>query len=110
MLDLYKYSKKNFFYNFIIERLLKIDVHLLKKDFLYIDNIDLGFEENIFYEYYKNNPTTQWVGNKGERDHYQSNHDLQKNYNFKKPVKVLERYLNKKIKKKNNTNKNDWPI
>ena len=100
MLDLYKYSKKNFFYNFIIERLLKIDVHLLKKDFLYIDNIDLGFEENIFYEYYKNNPTTQWVGNKGERDHYQSNHDLQKNYNFKKPVKVLERYLNKKIKKK----------
>ena len=47
-IDLYKYSKKNFFYNFIIERLLKIDVHLLKKDFLYIDNIDLGFKENFF--------------------------------------------------------------
>ena len=54
-LDLYRYSKKNVFYNFIIEKLLKIDVQLLRKEFLYIDNIDLGFKEEIFYEYYTMN-------------------------------------------------------
>ena len=38
------------------------------------------------------------VGNIGERDHYQSNHNLQSKDEFYRPVKKLENFLNKKIK------------
>ena len=99
-LDLYKYSKKNLFYKFLIKKILRINVELLKKDFLHFDNIDLEFKESFFYEYYKKNPTTDWVGNIDERDHYQSNHNLQSKDEFYKPVRKLESFLNKKIKEK----------
>ena len=99
-LDLYKYSKKNLFYKFLIKKILRINVELLKKDFLHFDNIDLEFKESFFYEYYKKNPTTDWVGNINERDHYQSNHNLQSKDEFYKPVRKLESFLNKKIKEK----------
>lgn len=99
-LDLYKYSKKNLFYKILIKKILRINVELLKKDFLHFDNIDLEFKESFFYEYYKKNPTTDWVGNIDERDHYQSNHNLQSKDEFYKPVRKLESFLNKKIKEK----------
>ena len=99
-LDLYKYSKKNLVYKFLIKKILRINVELLKKDFLHFDNIDLEFKESFFYEYYKKNPTTDWVGNINERDHYQSNHNLQSKDEFYKPVRKLESFLNKKIKEK----------
>ena len=99
-LDLYKYSKKNLVYKFLIKKILRINVELLKKDFLHFDNIDLEFKESFFYEYYKKNPTTDWVGNIDERDHYQSNHNLQSKDEFYKPVRKLESFLNKKIKEK----------
>ena len=99
-LDLYKYSKKNLVYKFLIKKILRINVELLKKDFLHFDNIDLEFKESFFYEYYKKNSTTDWVGNIDERDHYQSNHNLQSKDEFYKPVRKLESFLNKKIKEK----------
>ena len=99
-LDLYKYSKKNLVYKFLIKKILRINVELLKKDFLHFDNIDLEFKESFFYEYYKKNPTTDWVGNINERDHYQSNHNLQSKDEFYKPVRKLESFLNRKIKEK----------
>jgi len=99
-IDLYKYSKKNFLYKILIEKILRINVDLLKKDFLHYDNIDLEFKESFFYEYYKKIPTTDWGGNIDQRDHYQSNHNLQSIDEFYKPVKKLENFLNKKIKEK----------
>ena len=99
-IDLYKYSKRNFFYKFLIKKILRINVDLLKKEFLHFDNIDLEFKESFFYEYYKKNPITYWSNNIDKKHHYQSNHNLQLKDEFYKPVKKLEGYLNKKIKKK----------
>ena len=99
-LDLYKYSKKNLFYKFLIKKILRINVELLKKDFLHFDNIDLEFKESFFYDYYKKNPTPYWGGSIGKKEHYQSNHDLQLKDEFYKPVRKLESFLNRKIKEK----------
>ena len=48
MIDLFKYAKKNIFYKFLIKKILRVNVDLLKKEFLHFDNIDLEFKESFF--------------------------------------------------------------
>jgi len=98
MIDIYKYSKKNSLYNFFITKVLNINVDRLTLPFFNKENIDLEFNEFFFYDYCKKHPITKWGGGLESRDCYQSNHDLQKFIDFKKPIKILENFLNKKIK------------
>ena len=99
MIDLFKYSNRNKFFNFIIKQILKLDNKNLSKPFFYKKNINLEFDNDFFYDYLNDNKITKWSGqNPGE--HYQSNHDLQKLDNLKKSIKLLEKYLNTEIKGK----------
>ena len=99
MIDLFKYSNRNKFFNFIIQKIFKLDNKNLSKPFFYKKNINLEFNNDFFYDYLNNNKITKWGGqNSGE--HYQSNHDLQKLDNLKKSIKLLEKYLNTEIKGK----------
>jgi hypothetical protein len=99
VIDLFKYSNRNKFFSFIIQNILKLDNKNLSKPFFYKKNINLEFNNDFFYDYLNNNKITKWSGqNPGE--HYQSNHDLQKLKTLKKPIKLLEKYLNSEIKGK----------
>jgi hypothetical protein len=99
VIDLFKYSNRNKFFNFIIKQILKLDNKNLSKPFFYKKNINLEFDNDFFYDYLNDNKITKWSGqNPGE--HYQSNHDLQKLDNLKKSIKLLEKYLNTEIKGK----------
>ncbi len=99
MIDLFKYSIRNKFFSFIVKNIFKLDNRNLLKPFFFKKNINLEFNNNFFYEYLNNNKITKWSGqNVGE--HYQSNHDLQKLNNLKRPIYLLEKYLNNEIKYK----------
>ena len=99
MIDLFKYSNRNKFFSFIIQNVFKLDNKNLSKPFFYKKNINLEFDNDFFYKYLNNNKITKWSGqNPGE--HYQSNHDLQKLKTLKRPIKLLEKYLNSEIKGK----------
>lgn len=99
MIDLFKYSNRNKFFSFIIQNVFKLDNKNLSKPFFYKKNINLEFDDDFFYNYLNNNKITKWSGqNPGE--HYQSNHDLQKLKTLKRPIKLLEKYLNSEIKGK----------
>ncbi len=100
MIDLYKYSKKNKFYKFIIHKILNIDTSLMSKNFYYKDNLDLNFEESFFYNYQHNNSITKWMQAPYNNQHYQSEHDLNKLKELKKQVKSIENFMNTKIKPK----------
>ena len=99
MIDLYKYAKKNSFYKYLIKNFLRINIDLLSEPFFFNHKIDLKIEKNFFYEYQRKFPITKWGGS-NTKEHYQSNHDLQKLKYFKEPIKKLENYLNLEIKKK----------
>lgn len=100
MIDLYKYSKKNKLFNFLINKIFKINTQEISSPIYYkTENIDLGFQENFFYEYKKKFPITKW-GGIHKKEHYQSNHDLQKLKELKNSITKLENYLNTIIKKK----------
>ena len=99
MIDLYKYSKKNKFYFYLIKNILGVKTDSLDKSFFYSDNIDLELNEDFFYDYKRENPFTKW-SDMNNREHYQSNHDLQKLAIFKKQINIIENFLNEKIKKK----------
>jgi hypothetical protein len=97
MLDLIKYSRKNSFFKFILSKFLKIDISNLSKPFFFKKKIELKIDNNFFYDYLNLNKNTKWSGqNPGE--HYQSNHNLQNLDQLKKPIKLLENYLNNDIK------------
>ena len=98
MIDVYKYSKKNLVYNLFFSKLIGIDTKVFSKQFFHKDSIDLGFNETFFYNYFNDNPITKWGGSANTRDHYQSNHNLEKLIEFKKPIEILEKILNDKIK------------
>lgn len=101
MLDIYKYSKKNWIYNFIFTKILKINIDCLSLPFIHKENIDLEFNETFFYNYQENNPITKWSGDiNNKKHHYQSDHNLQKLKSLQKPIKTLENILNNKIKYK----------
>ena len=99
MIDLFKNWNRSKFFKFIIKYILKISLNNFNKPFFFKHNIDLKFDTNFFYDYFNNNKFTKWSGqNPGE--HYQSNHDLHKLKNLKKPIELLEGYLNTEIKSK----------
>ena len=98
MIDLYKYSKKNKIYSFFIKKILGVKTDILDKSFFYSDTIDLHLDKEFFYEYKNKTPLTKWM-DMNNREHYQSNHDLQKLSVFKKQIDVIEKFLNEKIKK-----------
>ena len=100
MLDLYKYSKKNWLFNFLFSKILKINFNNLSKDFLFKENIDLNFKESFFYEYCMHNERTKWGDNFNKEIPYQSNHDLQKLDELQESIEKLERLLNNNVKKK----------
>jgi len=93
MIDLFKYSNRNKFFRFIIKDILKISIKNVSKPFFFKNNIDLKFDNDFFYDYFNKNKLTKWSGQNPE-EHYQSNHDLHKLRNLKKPIKLLEKYLN----------------
>tara|TARA_B100000029_G_scaffold404910_1_gene405051 strand:+ start:1244 stop:1846 length:603 start_codon:yes stop_codon:yes gene_type:complete len=97
MIDLYKYSKKNRFYNYLINNLFGVKTELLSKPFFYSGNIKLDIKKNFFYDYKKKFPITKWI-DMNNREHYQSNHDLQKLNIFKQSISLIENFLNQKIK------------
>ena len=99
VLDLLKYSNRNRFFKFIIKYIFKIDNKNLSRPFFFKENINLEFSSDFFYEYLSNNKITKWSGRTPE-EHYQSNHDLHKLDKLKKPIKLLEYYLNSEIKAK----------
>jgi len=99
VIDLFKNWNRSKFFKFIIKYILKISLNNFNKPFFFKHNIDLKFDTNFFYDYFNNNKFTKWSGqNPGE--HYQSNHDLHKLKNLKKPIELLEGYLNTEIKSK----------
>ena len=53
MIDLYKYSKKNKIYYFLIKNILGVNTDILDKSFFYSDTIDLHLDKEFFYEYKK---------------------------------------------------------
>tara|TARA_Y100000817_G_C16763192_1_gene502622 strand:- start:334 stop:936 length:603 start_codon:yes stop_codon:yes gene_type:complete len=97
VIDLVKYSNKNILTNFIIKKILRIDTSYLSKPFFFKKNIELNIDDNFFYDYLNKNSITKWSG-ENSPEHYQSNHDLQKLDYFKRPIKLLENYLNTEIK------------
>ena len=99
MINLFKYWNRNKFFKFIIKDIFKINLGNFTKPFFFKINTDLNFDNDFFYEYFNNNRFTKWSGqNPGE--HYQSNHDLHKLRNLKKPIELLEKSLNTEIKNK----------
>tara|TARA_B100000767_G_C19646535_1_gene484835 strand:- start:26 stop:637 length:612 start_codon:yes stop_codon:yes gene_type:complete len=100
MLDIQKYSKKNWFFKYFFTKILGIEVEKLSKEFFYKDNVELKFKESFFYNYIENNKDTKWSGIYGADKLYQSNHDLQKLNDLKEPIDKLEKLLNDVVKKK----------
>ena len=100
MIDIFKYSKKNKIYQFIITKILRINVQLLSKPLFLKYNVPLEFNEEFFYAYKRKYPLTKWMTMKESDQLYQSNHDLNNFSEMKEPVKTLEKILNTEIKKK----------
>ena len=75
MFDLFKYSKKNKLFHFLINTILRINTDKLSEPIYHQGNIDLDLKK-IFYEYMENFPITKWGGT-NIKEHYQSNHNLQ---------------------------------
>ena len=100
MIDIFKFSKKNKIYQFIITKILRINVHLLSKPLFLKYNVLLDLNENFFYEYKRKYPLTKWMTMKESGQLYQSNHDLNSFSEMKESVKTLEKILNIEIKKK----------
>jgi len=98
MIDICKLSKKNKILDLIFKNLLGIKIQEITKEVYHLGNIDLEIEDFFFYDYKKEYPITKWGGQE-IKEHYQSNHNLQKNYKLTKAKKKLENYLNFKIKK-----------
>ena len=98
MLDICKLSKKNKVYDFIFKDILSIKTHKILQEVFHIGTIKLDIDDTFFYDYKKKNLITKWGGLE-VKEHYQSNHDLQKNLELGKTKKKLENYLNFKIKK-----------
>ena len=90
MLDIQKYSKKNWFFKYFFTKILGIEVEKLSKEFFYKDNVELKFKESFFYNYIENNKDTKWSGIYGADKLYQSNHDLQKLNDLKEPIDKLD--------------------
>ena len=78
MIDIYKYSKKNKIYEFIILKILKINVQLLTKPLFLNFNLNIDIDEKFFYEYREKYPITKWMEMEEVSKFYQSNHDLTK--------------------------------
>ena len=100
MIDIFKYSKKNKIYQFIITKILRINIQLLSKPLFLKYNIDLNLNESFFYEYKKKYPLTKWTTIEESGRRYQSNHDLNKLAEMNEPIKILEKILNTEVKKK----------
>jgi len=100
MLDIYKYSKKNWLLNFLFSKILRININNLSKEFFYKENIELNFKESFFYDYCENYKKTKWCGSHSIDWFYQSNHDLEKLENLKEPIQKLEKLLNDNVKNK----------
>ncbi len=98
MIDIYKYSKKNKIYEFIILKILKINVPLLVKPLFLNFNLDIGIDEKFFYKYRENYPTTKWMEMEKASKFYQSNHDLNKLDEMKEPIRNFEKILNTEVK------------
>ena len=94
MIDIYKYSKKNKIYEFIILKILKINVQLLTKPLFLNFNLNIDIDEKFFYEYREKYPITKWMEMEEVSKFYQSNHDLTKLAGMKKLIKNLEKILN----------------
>ena len=71
MIDLYKYSKKNKLYSYLIKNILGVKTDTLDKSFFYSDNIDLELNEDFFYDYKRENPYTKW-SDMNNREQYSS--------------------------------------
>lgn len=100
MLDFVKFSKKNKIYNYFIKNILRIDIHLLSKNFYHKENFDLKFNEDYLYEYRKKHTKNRWTNRPNITINYQSEHNLNKDKVFRKQIIELENYLNTKIKPK----------
>ena len=100
MIDIYKYSKKNKIYEFIILKILKINVQLLTKPLFLNFNLNIDIDEKFFYEYREKHPITKWMEMEEVSKFYQSNHDLTKLAEMKKFIKNLEKILNTEVKYK----------
>ena len=100
MIDIYKYSKKNKIYEFIILKILKINVQLLTKPLFLNFNLNIDIDEKFFYEYREKYPITSWMEMEEVSKFYQSNHDLTKLAGMKKLIKNLEKILNTEVKYK----------
>ena len=92
-IDLYKYSKKNKFFKFIITKIFKVEVDVLIKPVFLTFNIDLQFNRSFFYNYKIQFPETKWMKMKNAYKFYQSNHDLDKHKEMKLLKKILKCYL-----------------
>ena len=75
MIDIYKYSKKNKIYEFIILKILKINVQLLTKPLFLNFNLNIDIDEKFFYEYREKYPITKWMEMEEVSKFYQSNHE-----------------------------------
>ena len=53
MLDLYKYSKKNKFYSYLIKNFLGVKTESLEKSFFHSSSIKLDVQKDFFYDYKK---------------------------------------------------------
>ena len=100
MIDLYKYSNKSIILKFIIKYVLKVEFNQSLKSFFTKENVDLGFNLQFFYDYKKKFTQTKWMEKAEKRQHYQSNHDLQKYPEAQDVIKKIENILNLKIKNK----------
>ena len=100
MIDLFKYSKKNKFYEFIINKVFKINTSSLTKPFFLQYDIKINLDENFFYDYKNKYPVTKWMKYENAYKFYQSNHNLQKFKEFKEPIKRFEQILNSEVKPK----------
>ena len=99
MIDLYKYSKKNKLFEYIVFRILKIDINFLTRPLFSQFSVDINFDRNFFYDYKKKFPETKWMKFKNALKFYQSNHDLEKYKEMKFAKKSFEKLLNKDVKK-----------
>ena len=68
MIDIYKYSKKNKIYEFIILKILKINVQLLTKPLFLNFNLNIDINEKFFYEYREKYPITKWMEMEGRKN------------------------------------------
>ena len=98
MIDLLKYSKKNFLFRFIITKILFIDIDLLDKNIFLDFNLKIIIDKNFFYDYQKKFPQTKWMQMSNASKFYQSNHDLIKIKELSIAKKKFEELLNNEVK------------